>query len=222
MPFKIALVNMPFGFHIYPSIQLGTLTTLLKTHDRDVKGFYLNLHFARQLGHPAYNQLCEKRFLLCEWLFSQNLFGDSPKNKKYMDHFNPHIREVCQSIGCSEEFLLDIKTKKAPQFLQWAAETFDWGQYGVVGFTSTFSQNVASLTLAKLIKEKHPSVKIIFGGSNFESEMGLEYFRAFPWIDYVVAGEAEHVLPDLMDSIEKGTPVPCGVAYRSKGEIVYE
>ena len=50
------------------------------------------------------------------------------------------------------------------------------------------------MTLAKLIKEKYPSVKIMFGGANFESEMGLEYFRVFPWIDFVVPGEAEAVL----------------------------
>ncbi len=58
MPFKIALVNMPFGFHIYPSIQLGTLSTLLKTHGGDVKSHYLNLNFASQIEFPVYNELC--------------------------------------------------------------------------------------------------------------------------------------------------------------------
>jgi hypothetical protein len=41
----------------------------------------------------------------------------------------------------------------APQFLTWAMTAIDWGQYKIVGFTSTFDQNVASLTLAKLIKD---------------------------------------------------------------------
>ena len=80
MPLKIALVNMPFGFHIYPSIQLGTLSTLLKTKGCEVKSHYLNLYFAHQLGLPIYNQLCEKRFLIGEWLFSHTLYGKNPKN----------------------------------------------------------------------------------------------------------------------------------------------
>ena len=77
------------------------------------------------------------------------------------------------------------------------------------------------MTLAKLIKEKYPLVKIMFGGANFESEMGLEYFRVFPWIDFVVPGEAEGVLIPLMKSLAKNEPIPNGVAYRSNGGIVF-
>jgi len=45
---------------------------------------------------------------------------------------------------------------------------------------------VASLTLAKMIKDLYPEVKIVFGGANYDGGMGMEYFRAFPFIDYVV------------------------------------
>ncbi len=221
MPLNIALINMPFGFHIYPSIQLGTLSTLLKSHGCAVKSHYLNLHFAHQLGMPVYNQLCEKRFLVGEWLFSHLLFGTNPKNLDYLNHFDAHIDDVCQSIDRPREFLIDVKTKMVPEFLQWALGTGAWDQYDVIGFSSTFNQNLASVTLAKLIKEKYPTVKIMFGGANFESEMGLEYFRVFPWIDFVVPGEAEGVLIPLMKSLEKDEPIPNGVVHRSNGGIVF-
>ena len=221
MSLNIALINMPFGFHIYPSIQLGTLSTLLKSHGCNVKSHYLNLHFAHQLGMPVYNQLCEKRFLVGEWLFSHLLFGENSKNLDYMNHFNSHIDDVCQSIDRPREFLTDVKTKMVPEFLQWALEAGKWGEYDVIGFSSTFNQNLASVTLAKLIKGKYPLVKVMFGGANFESEMGLEYFRVFPWIDFVVPGEAEGVLIPLMKSLEKNEPIPNGVAHRSGGEIVF-
>ncbi len=223
MPLKIALINMPFGFHIYPSIQLGTLSTLLKAHGCEVKSHYLNLHFAHQLSLPVYNQLCEKRFLVGEWLFSHPLFGENTRNQDYMNHFAPHIEDVCQSIERPKEFLVDVKTKMVPEFLQWSRDACDWGSFDVVGFSSTFNQNIASLTLAKWIKEKFPHIKILFGGSNFESEMGLEYFRALPWIDYVVPGEAEDVLPQLVKYLEQGNgPVPRGVIHRCEGEVLYE
>ena len=92
-----------------------------------------------------------------------------------------------------------------PEFLQWALEAGARGQYDVIGFSSTFNQNLASVRLAKLIKDKYPTVKIMFGGANFESEMGLEYFRVFPWIDFVVPGEVEGVLIPLMKSLENWT-----------------
>jgi ribosomal peptide maturation radical SAM protein 1 len=221
MPLNIALINMPFGFHIYPSIQLGTLSTLLKSHGCNVKSHYLNLHFAHQLGVPVYNQLCEKRFLVGEWLFSHLLFGENSKNLDYMNHFDSHIDDVCQSIDRPREFLIDIKTKMVPEFLQWALEEGKWEKYDVIGFSSTFNQNLASVTLAKLIKEKYPSIKVMFGGANFESEMGLEYFRVFPWIDFVVPGEAEGVLIPLIKSLEKNEPIPNGVAHRIDGEIFF-
>ncbi len=219
---KIALVNMPFGFHVYPSIQLGTVSTLLKAHGHEVKSFYLNLHFAHQLDLEVYKQICEERYLIGEWLFSHLLFGDSPKNREYPEHFKAHIENIHQKINRPENFLLDVKTQMVPEFLNWAAESVPWGDYDVVGFTSTFNQNVGSVTLARMIKEKYPNPKLMFGGSNFDSEMGLEYFRVFDWIDYVVSGEAEHVLPGLMDALENGGPIPNGVIHRGDGGIRFQ
>jgi len=222
MPSKVALVNMPFGFHVYPSIQLGTLSTLLKTHGHDVKSFYLNLHFAHQIDMEVYNKLCEERFLIGEWLFSHTLFGKSRKNQEYAEHFKSHLQNISQKINRPVSFLNDVKTKMVPEFLQWALESVNWGDYGVVGFTSTFNQNIASVTLAKLIKAKYPAIKILFGGSNFDSEMGLEYFRVFEWIDYVISGEAEDSLPALMEALESGSPIPKGVIHRIDGDVRFE
>ncbi|QPJ64444.1 MAG: RiPP maturation radical SAM protein 1 [Candidatus Nitrohelix vancouverensis] len=222
MSYKVALVNMPFGFHIYPSIQLGVLSTLLKANHWQAKSHYLNLHFAFQIGTDVYNTLCEKRFLIGEWLFSDILFGDSEGNQQYTERFSAHIDDVCQSIGCTRENLLDLKKRIVPEFLHWAAESRPWGDYDAVGFTSTFNQNLASVTLAKLIKDKHPNVKILFGGANFESEMGLEYFRAFPWIDFALPGEAEHCLPPLITALEKNEPIPKGVIHRREDKVVFE
>ena len=82
------------GFISTLTIQLGTLSTLLKSQGWAVKSHYLNLHFAHQLGVPIYNQLCEKRFLVGEWLFSHLLFGENPKNLAYVSHFESHIDVV--------------------------------------------------------------------------------------------------------------------------------
>ena len=102
--------------------------------------------------------------------------------------------------------------------------TYDWDQYDIVGFTSTFDQNVASLTMAKLIKDLYPNIRIVFGGANFDGDMGLEHFRAFPWIDYIVVGEGEEVFPPLVKQIlthaTKRMRFLPGVAHRKNGDIV--
>ena len=221
---QVALVNMPFSSSRYPSIQLGTLAALLKAQGIGVKTYHLYLHFAYQIGPPLYEVLCEKRGLLGEWLFSHLLFRDNPKNGEYPRTFKPLFESVARETGCPLSYLQELKLKGASQYLTRMLTEINWGQYKIVGFTSTFDQNVASLTMAKLIKELHPSVKIIFGGANYDGEMGLEHLRAWPWIDYVVVGEGEVPFPALVKQILQGKDddPPAGVAYRKDGTIQFK
>ena len=99
----------------------------------------------------------KKDFWSANGFFRTFWFGTNPKNLDYLNHFDSHIDDVCQSIDRPREFLIDVKTKMVPEFLQWALEAGAWGQYDVIGFSSTFNQNLASVALAKLIKEKYPS-----------------------------------------------------------------
>ena len=220
---RVGLVTMPFSYSKFPSIQLGTLSALLKSQGIGVKTHHFNLQFAHKIGVPLYEILCEKRGLLGEWLFSALLFRDNPKHALYPQVFKPVFEETAREAGCSIGHLEEIARSIAPQFLTCALTTVDWDQYDVVGFTSTFDQNVASLSLAKLIKDVYPNVRIVFGGANFDGEMGLEQFRAFPWIDYVVSGEGEHAFPPLVKKIllKQETDVPPGIAHRQDGEVYF-
>ncbi len=221
---KVALVTMPFTYSKFPSIQLGTLSTLLKSQGIGVKTYNLNLLFAHQIGVPLYEILCEKRGLIGEWLFSSLLFRSNPKHAQYPQVFKPIFEDTAREAGCSIAYLEDIAHKIAPHFLTRTMTDYDWGQYDVIGFTSTFDQNVASLTMAKLIKDLYPDVRIVFGGANFDGAMGLEHFRAFPWIDYVVVGEGEEIFPPLVKNIltRQEDSIPAGVAHRKNGEICLE
>ncbi|NOT95146.1 MAG: RiPP maturation radical SAM protein 1, partial [Nitrospira sp.] len=220
---QVALVNMPFSYSKYPSIQLGTLSALLKSKGIPVDCHHLNVRFAHKIGVPLYEMICEKRALFGEWLFSYLLFRDNPKRAEYPRLFKPVFEQVAKESGQQASFFEDMATRTAPQFLTWALTSIDWGQYKVVGFTSTFDQNVASLTMAKLIKDLYPDVTIVFGGANYDGEMGLEYFRAFPFIDHVVVGEGEEVFPYLVRYLLAGKTgtVPSGVTYREGEKIAF-
>ncbi|MCK6494164.1 MAG: RiPP maturation radical SAM C-methyltransferase [Nitrospira sp.] len=221
---RVALVNMPFSFSKYPSIQLGTLSALLKSKGIDVDCHHLNVRFAHHIGVELYEAICEKRALFGEWLFSYLLFRDNPKRAEYPRVFKPVLEQMARASGRPISFFEEMAARTAPQFLTAAMTSVDWGQYRVVGFTSTFDQNVASLTMAKLIKDLYPDVRIVFGGANFDGEMGLEYFRAFPFIDHVVVGEGEVAFPALVTHVltDSSDPYPKGVTYRQGGEVRFE
>ena len=218
---QVALVNMPFSFSKYPSIQLGTLSALLKSQGIPVDCHHLNVRFAHKIGVPMYELICEKRALFGEWLFSYLLFRDNPKRAEYPRVFKPVFEQITQQTGQTTGYFEEMATRIAPQFLTWALTAIDWSRYKLVGFTSTFDQNVASLTMAKLIKDLYPEVTIVFGGANYDGEMGLEYFRAFPFIDHVVVGEGEVAFPALAGQLLTGQAgeLPPGVAFRENGQV---
>ncbi len=221
---QVALVTMPFGYAKFPSIQLGTLSRVLKNHGIGSKSYHCNVLFAHRIGQRLYDVLCEKRGMIGEWLFSSILFRDNPKHAQYPHVFQPVFESTAREAGCSTAWLEDIARTVAPQFLTELVTAYDWEQYKIVGFTSTFDQNVASLTMAKLIKDMYPDVRIVFGGANFDGTMGLEHFRAFPWIDHVVVGEGEATFPALVRNIlrHQEDGVPSGVTYRKDGQIHFQ
>ncbi|HEU4505702.1 MAG TPA: RiPP maturation radical SAM C-methyltransferase, partial [Nitrospira sp.] len=193
----------------------------LKSQGIAVDFHHLNVRFAHKIGVPLYELICEKRALFGEWLFSYLLFRDNPKRAEYPRVFKPVFEQIAQQSGHPMGYFQEMAVKIAPQFLTWALTAIDWSRYKLIGFTSTFDQNVASLTMAKLIKDLYPDVTIVFGGANYDGEMGLEYFRAFPFIDHVVVGEGEVAFPALAHRVlgTRTEEFPPGVAFREDGQV---
>jgi ribosomal peptide maturation radical SAM protein 1 len=92
----------------------------------------------------------------------------------------------------------------------------------IVGFTTMFSQNAASLALATILKQSDPTVKVVFGGANCQAEMGAALFRCYPCIDAVVRGEADRVFPALVRDWLDGNRITleAGLCYRENGRDV--
>ncbi|MFJ2866010.1 RiPP maturation radical SAM C-methyltransferase [Kitasatospora sp. NPDC087314] len=215
---RLALVNMPFASSRRPSIQLGLLRAVLGLDGVRAESFYFNLELGAAIGWERYEALCHTRdVLLGEWLFAPAAFRElAPAHARYTAHHPSEIREVCAELGCDVDFLLDLRERVLPGFVEECVRRVDWSAFDVVGFSSIFEQNCAALALARRLKEEFPSLVTVFGGANFEDEMGLEYVRALPWIDYAVIGEGDEALPALVRALaDDGDPttVP-GVATR--------
>src|SRR5262249_2140728 len=73
-----------------------------------------------------------------------------------------------------------------------------WSAYDIVGFTTTFNQTMASLALARRLKERFPGLCVVFGGANCEGEMGLQLHKSFPFVDFVFSGEADVSFPEFV------------------------
>jgi ribosomal peptide maturation radical SAM protein 1 len=220
---KILLLSMPFGALERQALGISLLKSILAEKDIRCDLRYLTFTFAELIGADEYiwisNDLPHIAFV-GEWVFANALYGEDPvADEKF-------IREVLQSewkLGEDDiTRILDVRNL-VQHFMDYCFKTVPWEDYAMVGFTSTFEQNIASLALAKRIKEGNPRVKIVFGGGNWEGEMGEELHRNFPFIDYVCTGEADDSFPTLVDLVLSGnvskkslTKVK-GIVYRSRG-----
>lgn len=220
----MALVNMPFAMADRPSIQCGLLKAGLAREGHEVDVLYLNLELAAELGEALYGELAKLRtgLLLGEWLFSAAAFGYRPNEDAYREACAQNLAMALDKLDLDFERLCRLRNEELPAWIRRRAESVDWSAYTAIGFTSTFEQNTAALALAREIKQRHADVPLIFGGANFDGDMGKEYVRGLPFVDLAVSGEGDVVLPQILARLAEGRGVldlP-GVVARSNGSIV--
>ena len=215
--FRVALVSMPFQWVRTPSIQLGLLSAIAESHGFPTQTFHLGLDCANRVGYSLYEELSQvRRRIMGDWFFSNEAFPeDAPdRDARFLDDFaddaamqlGKEASRASSAYGALRNRLtiLRIRNEVIPAYLHAMATEIDWGQYSVVGFSCVFQQTVASIALARRIRQLHPHVRLVFGGSNLDDEMGLELARKSPIIDHAVIGEADVAFPELLIALSEG------------------
>jgi ribosomal peptide maturation radical SAM protein 1 len=231
---RMMLVSMPWAVIYLPSIQLGTLESVL--HGAGIattsRSYYLD--FVEMTVDAAASEGGEGRITvddhiaisesswltgMGDWIFCVPPLRDPSAEdaRAYEAHLaSQHVDP--RMVGVARQMRAAV-----PAFVErCVADVLAW-EPTIVGFTSTFSQNVASLVLAQALKARRPDLTVVFGGANCDDSMGLELMASFPFVDYVVRGEAEYALPALVREIAAGVAQPSagGVCYRgADGAVV--
>jgi ribosomal peptide maturation radical SAM protein 1 len=213
---RVALITMPFGTAMRPALGLSLLKAALARGGLPCEVLYLNLRFAKRVGNQRYERIANSNpeFLMGDWVFAADLFGDRiPPSERYfieiLQRSPSDTSEIEEStrwhVGPSAD-LLEAREHAQP-FLDDCLNAVPWDEYAIAGFTTTFQQNVASLALARRLKERYPHLIIIFGGANCEGEMGVALHRLFPFVDHVCSGEGDLTFPLLVQRILKCQPI---------------
>jgi ribosomal peptide maturation radical SAM protein 1 len=196
----VSLVSMPFAEVQRPSIALGLLNASLVGTPIRSDVIYGNLRFAEIIGLRLYQSIVASPadHLLGEWCFADVLFPDFHRDDEaYLD-----LVLAVRSPGLSlqlDKRKAAVRTVRvqAKDFLNHMVTSILAQRPRIVGCSSMFQQHAASLALLKRIREECPDTVTLMGGANCEGEMGAETLRSFPWVDYVVSGEADDLFPDL-------------------------
>jgi ribosomal peptide maturation radical SAM protein 1 len=200
----VVLVSMPFGPVFSPSIGLSLLKAGLVPHGITATIRYFSIRFAEAIGQAFYSGIADEgtpalQDLVGEWLFAKTLFNTTPADDSaYVEEL---LRDYYSDALISR--ILRARDRVDP-FLRECADVILRDDPKLVGFTSIFQQHVASLALARFIKQARPSTFVLFGGANCEGIMGAETVRSFAFVDAAVSGEADLVFPDIVKRVLQG------------------
>ncbi|HEX5733172.1 MAG TPA: RiPP maturation radical SAM C-methyltransferase [Blastocatellia bacterium] len=207
MAAEIALVNMPFFSISRPSLGLSLLKPGLDRLGYSSDIHYLNLSFASLIGYDLYNQLecrSEGRLAL-EWTFAESLWDrNHDRDQEYLECLRKRL-----DGDVAEQYIPKLMAcrGKIDQFYEQAMNDISWDSYKVIGFSSMFQQQMASLGMAQRLKQTFPDLFIIFGGANCEGPMGSTLLKSFTFIDAVCSGEGDISFPSLIRQLfGKGKP----------------
>ncbi|GID30586.1 RiPP maturation radical SAM C-methyltransferase [Paractinoplanes brasiliensis] len=201
----VVIVSMPFHGADRPSIQAGLLAAIVREHGFAARTLHANLDLAARIGPARYEQLAQHRDrMLGEWLFSVAAFG-----ARAPDPGSALLDDLPGGFPDRKE-LLRIRHEVVPAYLDDLVNTYEWRQTSVAGFTCTFQQNTASFALARRLKNRFPDLVTVFGGANFDDEMGIEWVRTIDCVDYAIRGEADESFPQLLHALATGDN-PAGI-----------
>jgi ribosomal peptide maturation radical SAM protein 1 len=220
----VVLVSMPFMDPHRPSIQLGLLKSLAVGCGFPARTLHANLDFAVRIGMESYELLCQHRGpMVGDWLFSLEAFPSTAPDPqaRMIDDLARGLAHLGNAPEEVRDKLLRIREVDVPAYLDERVCSFPWSEAAVVGFSSTFQQNTASFALARRLKQRHPHIVTVFGGANFDDEMGPELVRAVDCIDVAVIGEADEAFPRLLDALaaDNGLDAVAGLARRLDGQV---
>ena len=160
---------MPFKDLRRPPIQLGILKGCLTRVGIAARSHSFELMFMEHLSSRTaeadenerlsiddYEQIAFDAFMvsLGDWIFKVPPYAESSReDDESLDYARSQISE--------EAVITAIQMKRfVPEFLTAAADELLAGQPRIVGFSTVFQQNVASLVLAKILKDAGVSVEV--------------------------------------------------------------
>jgi ribosomal peptide maturation radical SAM protein 1 len=224
---RLALVALPWSVADRPSAALASLAPFVRN---ECSGWVVDCHYAYMdvavaMGMPLYFQLAEQAMQLGEVVHAGLFYPE--RRAAVRDRLAGVLRD---------ELKLDLAdTHHFPEAAFGSAPTYDaigervlaiveahlqatverLAGYGLVGLTTCFGQLYANLYVARALKARDATMRVLLGGSSVSSAVGPSLLKEYGFLDYIIQGEGELPLVALIRAIEAGDPgAPPGVLSR--------
>jgi radical SAM superfamily enzyme YgiQ (UPF0313 family) len=129
--------------------------------------------------------------------------------------------EVADLNRTYSRYLRSAAYRRGRDFCSFVAREFASRSFDIWGFSTICSTYPLTIRIAREVKRAHPESLFMLGGPQ-ASVVDIPTLQAFPFIDFIVRGEADETLPLLLAAfpdMRRFGEVP-GVTFRRKGRIV--
>lgn len=201
---RVLLVNMPWALIDIPSLSLGILrqAVIQTVPDAEVEVVPANLDYvdwvtgkhAFGVNDYDYYSLASYFYGVGDWVFSSALYDDPQWRVQ-------ELLDAAPMSATQQQLSLDLHAD-APEFVAETAARILAHEPDLVGFTSTFQQNIPALAVIRAIKRAAPGVLTAMGGANCDGEQGVALHRNFDFVDFVIRGEGETSFPQLLLALQ--------------------
>jgi magnesium-protoporphyrin IX monomethyl ester (oxidative) cyclase len=197
------LVELPFRSIEQPNIGLSLIRQGLLRSGHYCSILYANLEFAVTVGEELYKTIGEylpQEFLAGEVIFAPDVWGCpvTVDDLKYIPSGRTENRATSVPAGILRK--IPELQAIAHEFVNALAGEIAELDVAIVGFSTTFFR-LPSIAVARALKERRPDVIVVLGGANCEGEMGVATLQSFPSIDFVLRGEAEYTMAQLVTTL---------------------
>lgn len=209
----VLLVNMPFGILVTPSLALGLLQASLAGLPVRSRQRYFSLSYCHSLGFVGYQEIANRwgsgHEELGEWVFAQALSPDEDlQPERYVERIlrRPPVALARFLRGLPEDRIqiaLEARRLVEPFLDACLAEIVEL-RPKIVAFSAMFQQRVASLALARRIKQHLPDTFVVMGGADCDPVRGRAIAESFPFVDAVVSGPGDAVFPEVVQRVLAG------------------
>jgi ribosomal peptide maturation radical SAM protein 1 len=181
-PQRLLLICPPFQSLVLSSLATAQLATLLRTRGIFCAEAYLHFDFARLIGEEQYSRVSGNHAgLRGELLFAEGLHGTLEDPEA--------IQELLQLYGPP-----DVRADILSRLRQICLARIVAQQPDIVGMSTSFSQLLPSLWIARVIKQTYPDTRIVLGGAACSEPMGQRIVENYSEADFVVSGYGENPL----------------------------
>lgn len=229
-PSPVLLVSMPWTMLTEPSLGLSMLKAVLDREGIPCRVLHLNLHLLEFMQSKTYDSLA-RVYCLNDFLFSGvldptiTLAQERVLRERVQELINGRGIDLLRVGGFEGlvETLLRFRHEVIPQWLDTWADKIASDPAALVGFTCMFDQTIASLALAKRIKERAPDKTVVLGGYAIRTPTAEMVMHSCPWIDAICNGDGEYTITDLALAASGSLAISAvrGILYRTEsGDII--